>query len=60
LKPTRIVTWNSATFPSWIRPRSSTTSNQSMCRTVFDASSTAAFTASAKLTGDVPTSSTFL
>ena len=60
LNPIRIVTWNSATFPSWIRPRSSTTSNQSMCRTVFPASSTADFTASAKLTGEIPTISTFL
>src|SRR6266568_4995287 len=56
----RTVTWNSATWPSFKRPRISTTSNQSMLRTVLAASATADFTASAKLTDDVPTISIFL
>src|SRR5260370_41868454 len=43
-----------------MRPRSSITSNQSICRMVLAASSTALRVASAKLTGEVPTISTIL
>src|ERR1019366_7867459 len=60
LKPTLMVTWNSCTAPSTMRPRSSTTSNQSMWRMVFEASAIPDLTASAKLMGEVPTNSTIL
>src|ERR1017187_8050516 len=46
--------------PSTMRPRSSTTSNQSMWRMVFEASAIPDLTASAKLMGEVPTNSTIL
>jgi len=54
------VTWNSSSLPSAILPLCETTSNQSMCWTLFDASLIATFTASAKLTNEVPTSSIIL
>ena len=60
LNPIFKVTWNSATAPFTIFPRSSTTSNHSMFRSVFAASATAALVASAKLWGEVPTSSVIL
>ena len=60
LNPIRMVTWNSATLPSVIFPRVSTTSNQFMWRTVLPASFTAALIASAMLTADVPMISIFL
>src|ERR1035437_9767401 len=60
LKPTLMVTWNSCTAPSTMRPRFSTTSNQSMWRIVFEPAVIPALTASAKLVGEVPTNSTIL
>ena len=55
-----MVSWYSAAVRWGIRPLSSTTSNHDMWRMVFPASSTATFTASAKLTSEIPTISTFL
>jgi len=60
LNPILRVTWNSTTAPSLILPRSSTTWNHSMFRSVFAASATPALVASAKLVGEVPTSSVIL
>ena len=60
LNPIFSLTWNSSTLPSLILPLSPATSNQFIWRIVLAASLTAALVASAKLTGDVPTSSVIL
>src|SRR5262249_3928444 len=53
--PTLMPTWKCSTLPSLIWPRTSVTSNQSQCRSVFAARSTPLWMAACRPSGEVPT-----